>query len=363
MFTKYLLPVVAVGLIVFAVMHVGRASKDETPLKPPVEPARNPFTDTVAGAGMVEAQTENIAIGSPDAGVIVKVFVETGQRVKAGDPLFQLDDRLLRADLKYREAAAASAEAHVTHLDRQPRPEEVPAAEAQVAEMEANLLARRDALDRSRRLARTKVVTEEDLVAREQEFQVAEAQVRRMKAQLDLLKAGAWQYDKLEAQATLDETLAQVEQVQAQLERLTVRALVDGQVLQVNVRPGEFVAAPANQALVILGNVDLLHVRVDIDEHDIHRFRPDAPAMAALRGNPEHRFPLRYVRVEPYVIPKRSLTGDNTERVDTRVLQVIYKIDSPEERLYVGQQLDVYIDLSKETAEDEVPSERLKPRS
>lgn len=353
MFTKYFLPVVAIGLIVFAVMHVGRASKNEAPMQPPVEPSRNPFTDTVAGAGMVEPQTENIAIGSPDAGVVVKVFVDVGQRVKAGDKLFQLDGRVLKADLKYRQAAAASAEAHVTHLERQPRPEEVPAAEAQVAEMEANLLARRDALERSRRLARTKVVTEEDLVAREQEFQVAEAQVRRMKAQLDLLKAGAWQYDKLEAQATLDEALAQVDQVKAQLERLTVCALVDGEVLQVNVRPGEFVAAPANQALVILGNVDLLHVRVDIDEHDIHRFRPDAPAMAALRGDPEHRFPLRFVRVEPYVIPKRSLTGDNTERVDTRVLQVIYKIDAPDERLYVGQQLDVYIDLSKDAKNDD----------
>jgi HlyD family secretion protein len=363
MFTKYLLPLVALGLIVFAVMHVGRASKNEEPMKPPVEPSRNPFTDTVAGAGMVEAQTENIAIGSPDAGVIVTVFVEVGQRVQAGDKLFQLDDRLLRADLKYREAAAAAAEAHLTHLERQPRPEEVPAAEAQVAEMEANLLARRDALDRSRRLARTKVVTEEDLVAREQEVRVAEAQVRRMSAQLDLLKAGAWQYDKLEAQATLEETLAQVDQVKAQLERLTVCALVDGQVLQVNVRPGEFVATPANQALVILGNVDLMHVRVDIDEHDIHRFQPNAPAMAGLRGDPDHRFPLRFMRVEPYVIPKRSLTGDNTERVDTRVLQVIYKVDSPDERLYVGQQLDVYIDLSKPAGKTHSASDRIEPRS
>ena len=128
MFTKYLLPVVAIGLIVFAVLHVGRASKNEAPMKPPIEPSRNPFTDTVAGAGMVEPQTENIAIGSPDAGVIVKVFVDVGRRVKAGDKLFQLDDRLLQADLKYREAAAAAAEAHLTHLERQPRPEEVPAA-------------------------------------------------------------------------------------------------------------------------------------------------------------------------------------------------------------------------------------------
>ena len=37
--------------------------------------------------------------------------------------------------------------------------------------------------------------------------------------------------------------------------------------------------------------------------------------------------PLHFVRFEPYVIPKESLTGDTTERVDTRVLQVIYSFD------------------------------------
>jgi hypothetical protein len=52
---------------------------------------------------------------------------------------------------------------------------------------------------------------------------------------------------------------------------------------------------------------------------------------------------LDFVRVEPYVVPKRSLTGDNTERIDTRVLQVIYKVKDPGDNLYVGQQVDVFV--------------------
>jgi multidrug resistance efflux pump len=137
---------------------------------------------------------------------------------------------------------------------------------------------------------------------------------------------------------------AQVEQTEIELQRLEVQALVDGEVLQVNVRPGEYVGAPPNQALVVLGSVQRLHVRVDVDEHDIPRFRPGAPARAMLRGDPRREFALRFVRVEPYVIPKKSLTGDNTERVDTRVLQVIYAVEDAAVRVYVGQQLDVYID-------------------
>ncbi|MBY0515079.1 MAG: hypothetical protein K2P78_14395, partial [Gemmataceae bacterium] len=108
----------------------------------------------------------------------------------------------------------------------------------------------------------------------------------------------------------------------------------------------EYVATAWNQPLVVLGHVGRLHVRVDIDENDIARFRPDAPGVASPRGTPDRRYPLRFVRVEPYVIPKKSLTGGNTERVDTRVLQVIYAIDAADPGLYVGQQLDVALDAT-----------------
>jgi HlyD family secretion protein len=123
-----------------------------------------------------------------------------------------------------------------------------------------------------------------------------------------------------------------------------VRAPVGGEVLQVNVRPGEFAPAGPGRGLIVLGDVGGLHVRVEVDEHDIPRFRPGAAARAALRGNPRAGFSLRLVRVEPYVTPKRVLTNDSSERVDTRVLQVLYAVEAPRGALYVGQQLDVFIE-------------------
>jgi len=350
MFTKYVLPAVALGLILFAVVHVRGARDKEQPTALPNEPAHQAFADTVAGSGVVEPQTENIAVGSPDAGVVVEVNVKVGQRVRAGDALFRLDDGVKRAELKFRRAAAASAQAQLTQLERRPRPEDLPAAEAQVSEMEANLADRKDQVERAHELNERhgrKVVTAEEVVNKEQAVRMAEAQLRKVKAQFELLKAGTWQYDLLSQQAAVEQFEAQAEQTQAELDRLVVRALVDGEVLQVNVRPGEFVAAPASQALVVIGDVERLHARVDIDEHDIHRFRPGAKASATLRGLPGEPFELEFVRVEPYVVPKRSLTGDNTERVDTRVLQVIYRIEARDRRLYVGQQLDVFIDAPR----------------
>jgi hypothetical protein len=96
----------------------------------------------------------------------------------------------------------------------------------------------------------------------------------------------------------------------------------------------------------VVGKFHLLLVRVYFFFYDSPSFPRDAPAGATLKGQPEEWFPLKFVRVEPYVIPKKSLTGDNTERVDVRVLQVIYQIETQGKRLFVGQQLDVFIDAT-----------------
>src|SRR2546427_8543772 len=93
-----------------------------------------------------------------------------------------------------------------------------------------------------------------------------------------------------------------------------------------------------------VGIIGFSHVRVDVDEHEAWRVRPEAKATAAVRGNAERKTPLTFVRFEPFVLPKKSLTGDSTERVDTRVLQVIYRVEDDTLPLFVGQQTDVFID-------------------
>lgn len=346
MFTKFALPFFALVLIAISVNYLVQARERLPERPPPVQPAENPFPHTVAGAGMVEPQTENIAVGASVPGVVVEVLVEVGQKVKSGDPLFRLDDRELNAELAVQKAALADASAQMARLDAMPRAEELPQAEAAVKEAKADWENWEQQWARGEELMTKNAIADEDFVARKQSAIQARERYNSAVAALDLLKAGAWEYDKQVAQAAIDRAKAQVQQVQTDLDRLTTRALVAGEVLQVNVRPGEFVGAPPDQALIVLGKVQQLHVRVDIDEYDIPRFQSDAPARATLKGQPDQWFPLKFVRVEPYVIPKKSLTGDNTERVDVRVLQVIYAIDTQGKRLFVGQQLDVFIDAS-----------------
>jgi multidrug resistance efflux pump len=142
-----------------------------------------------------------------------------------------------------------------------------------------------------------------------------------------------------------------LQQTLTTLNLLEVRAPVSGTVLQVNIRPGEFVSSSATQSLIVMGNLSSYHVRVSIDEEDIPRLKLNAPAIAMLRGDLLRReVPMKFVRIEPAVIPKVSLTGANTERVDTRVMQVIYAIDADhplvqERKILVGQLLDVFVDV------------------
>jgi len=348
MFTKFGLPILAIVLIAFAVKYLAEAEERMPELPPPIQPTQSPFPNTVAGAGMVEPRTENISVGSSVAGIVVEVPVKVGQKVKAGDPLFRLDDRKLRAELEVRRAMLADVASELQRLEAMPRPEELPRAEALVRETKADWENLEQQWARGETLLTKAAMSEEEFFERKQAAIQARERYNSAVAEYDLLKAGSWEYDKRVAQSSVERAESQVKQIETDLDRLVVRALIVGEVLQVNVRPGEFVGAPPSQALVVLGNVTQLHVRVDIDEYDIPRFVPEAPARATLKGQPKGFFPLKFVRVEPYVVPKKSLTGDNTERVDTRVLQVIYAIDAQGKRLFVGQQLDVFIDATPE---------------
>jgi multidrug resistance efflux pump len=349
---KIVLPIAAVLLLVFAIQFVV-TSREKPVVTPPLVPPTTPeYEHAVAAAGLVEARTENISVGAPLPGIVVEVRTREDKIVKPGELLFRLDDRQLHAERKMREAALASAKAELARLENLPRREEVPVRQAQVDQAAASLREKEDALQRLKPLYESRTVTEEAYLGAVFARDTAKAAHERAVAELKLLQAGSssWELDVAKAAVALAQ--AQLDQTETELKRLRVLAPDAGEefpefkVLQVNVRPGEFVGAPPGASLVVLGSTKRLNVRADIDENDIPRFHEGNRATAKARGVPDRKYALRFVRVEPYVIPKRSLTGQNTERVDTRVLQVIYEFEDENARFYVGQQVDVSIDAA-----------------
>jgi HlyD family secretion protein len=293
MIRKYALPLLAMIGVALAIAMVREGNLKPPVAQPAIQPAGAPFSSYIFGPGIVEASTENIAVGTPASGIVAEVYVKWGDHVRKGAPLFEIDTRDLQAQL-------------------------LPAI-AKVQETEASLQKQRKRLNIGERLDLGISITAEDLANR--------------------------RYDVAIAEATVASAKAQVEQIERQIELHTVRAPVAGRILQMKTLLGEYAQSGGlSTPLMLLGNDAELHVRVDIDESDAWRFRPCAAAVASVRGNPDLKTPLRYVRTDPDVIPKVLLTGDTTQRTDTRVLQVVYSFNPAALPLYVGQLMDVFIE-------------------
>ncbi len=349
MIRRYILPVLSLLLVGLAIYQVYSTQRQEPILEPAVPPPSSPYHYTVAGAGMVEARMENVQIAPAIPGLVLEIYVDVGQQVRKGDPLLRVDDRHLWAQLQQAEAQLRYSQAQLAKLESMPRPEELPPARARVAAAQVALALAEDAFRRAERVWMTKQIAEEEYVQKRLQRDLAQQQLAQAEADLRLLEAGAWERDKEIARAQVEQMRAQIATLKTEIERAILRAPMDGVILQRNVRPGEYIAVsfPGAAPAFVLGDMSELHVRVNIDEYDIPRFQPGAPAKAFVRGYPRSEYQLRFVRVEPYVVPKKSLTGENTERVDTRVLQVIYAVENPDPPLYVGQQLDVFIQANR----------------
>ena len=295
----------SVAGIVGTVLLVNKLRQVPPAPAPLAEPARSPYTNSVAGTGIIEASRENVKIGAPKGGLIQKVHVQVGSKVKQGAPVIQLDSREACAQLFTMEAQLEAMKASL--------------------ESEKVLLAdNEDQFNRTDTLAKQNVASVDEL--NRKEFALRAMKTRVAKTEADI-KAAA----------------AQVDLAKTNIDILMVRAPRDGTILQVNVREGEYAGTTPTEPLMILGETEKLQIRADVDEQNAPLVVANQPAIAFLKGDTKNPIPLRFVRIEPYVVPKRSLTGDSAERVDTRVLQIIFEFDRPSTPLYVGQQMDVFI--------------------
>jgi multidrug efflux pump subunit AcrA (membrane-fusion protein) len=304
---RLILPLVGVLAAVWATVSIARSQPRRERTDPPTSAPVSDYPSTVAAVGLIEASTENISVGTPLAGVVTRVYVTAGQTVRSGDPLFELDTRHLRAELRVRSEALTVARARAA------------VAVARLEDLQRQLEFAEQVKDK-------RAISAEELSRRRFAVETAAA-------------------ERDEAAAQVGAAQSQAHAMEVEIERSTVRAPIDAEVLQVKLRAGEFAPATSTTTpLILLGRSKPLHVRVDVDEHEGWRVRADAAATGHVRGNAELKAPLRFVRFEPFVVPKKSLTGDSTERVDTRVLQVIYRVEGDDLPLFVGQQLDVFID-------------------
>lgn len=305
MIRRYILPLLALFGVVIIIVAIIIDNQPRRAAPAALQWPTAPYATYVAGAGIVETSSGNIAVGTPVSGIVTVIYVKWGDYVKVGDPLFKIDDRDLQAQRLPVLASVKEAEARLTHA--------------------------RDQLKLAESVPDRRAVSKEDMNNRSAAVAVGETEWASVQAQLKKIKL--------------------------EIDRRTIRALVPGKILQINIRPGEFAQSSVlAKPLMLLGNDERLYLRVDVDEFDASRIKPGAPAVAFVRGAPERQATLRFERIEPYIVPKTSLIGSGAERVDTRVLQVIYSFDPGALATYVGQQMDIYIESSPgESARSPLP--------
>ena len=245
--------------------------------------------------GLIESKREDMPIGTLVAGVVAEVYVERGDVVKKGDPLFRLDDRDFRAQLAIATANLAAAEAQLDRLVAAPHQGDIAASEAAVEEARAHLNDAELTYRRSQTLFERKVESAQDRDRDRYAYIASKATLARLEAELSRLKA-TWEKDQADGAGGRLAGAAQVEGIQVNLGRVLVRAAAAGRVLHVRVRPGQFAGAAWNEPLVILGDSRELLVRVDVDEADLPDFAPRSRAVATLKGRPDVTLPADVLR-------------------------------------------------------------------
>ena len=307
MFRKIGLPLIALAGICFSIFMIYVSSR-----KPPINhiffpPPTSPYKNYIAGEGIIESAYKNILIAPAFNEVITDIYCVIGQIVKKDDPLFKLNTQNLEAML-------------VKAIDEQ-----------KVAQIDYE----------------------------NQKIQFSFYEKLKDKSAVSQQAYTNALYNMKLAQERVEVAKDAVQVIKVNIERSTTRAPIEGEILQINIRVGQYANVnPFNSTplmttspLILFGDTTTYHLRVDVDEEDAWRVIKGSPATAFVRGNAKIFIPLEFVYSEPYVIPKASLSGSDTERVDTRVLQLVYRFPKNQYPVFAGQLLDVYIEAKPNEVE------------
>jgi HlyD family secretion protein len=356
--SKVIFIVAGIGLL-FAFISAIMASQQPKALPPAFNPAANPFAKGIYANGIIESvqpQGENINIYPEVAGPITQVLVSEGAKVHKDDLLLTIDDSVQRATAEQLQSQAEAARAMLEELKAEPRQENLAVAAAQLDNAQATLKNAQDQLAKQEQsyAIDAKSVSRDALDNARNAEKIAATNLEVVQKQYSLTKAGAWKYDIRNQDKQTVALFKAYAASAALLGKYAIRAPTDGVVRSIQAAVGSYVSAQGaydsytgglNPLIVMSTPDDNLQVRVYVDEILIHRL-PDRSKISAemfIRGTDTH-VPLTFTRIQPYVSPKIELSDARQERVDLRVLPLIFRFASTKSlNLYPGQLVDVYV--------------------
>lgn len=296
-----------------------------------------PFDTYITGTGIVEPASGGIIISPSFSRTVEKINISVNDQVKKGEILFELYNQDLKYNLLIRQKKYQESLSNLNKLKALPR--------------EADLIIATEELNRAQAFFNQSVISycqgircaksKSEKCMLLYKYQQAESEYLAAQARFDKIRSGVWQPELKIAQDMVEQAQADIKAMEVEIERTYIRSPIDGTVLQVNIREGEL--SVQGKRAVILGNIDELYLKVAIDEFNVSKFQPGDAAVAFKRGDNKREFPLKFLHIEPIMVPKKHLTNELQERVDTQVLEIYYRIEKTNNRLIIGEEMDVYI--------------------
>jgi HlyD family secretion protein len=285
--------------------------------------AKTPWV--AAAPGRVEPRSGVIRISAGLPGRITDVFVKVNDKVVEGEVLVRLDDVEARARLASAEAEAAARKRERDAQTATAGREDVRKAEDAVFAAERTVMNARFELDdaiaadhapnSSLRSQATKQLA--DAQARLKQEQVAFA-VAQSKGNIP----GSNRFE-----AGLSAARAEVTMATAVLDKTRIRAPLAATVLQLNAKVGEMVAPTPDAPLVTLGDVSVLRVRAEVDEHDVSKIKLGQKAVVRNNGYPGQDFSGKVTELAPSLAAPRMGSRGARRATDVEVLEVLIDME------------------------------------
>ncbi len=287
-------------------------------MRPPPPPmlltatiVRGDIVRAVLATGTVEA-TDLVSVGAQASGQIRSLRVKLGQKVRAGDPIAEIESTNQRSALRNAEAAMVNVR-------------------AQRAAQRASLVQAETALGRQQALVAGGAIARADVDAARAARDVAQAQLEAFDAQIA-------------------QSATSLDTARANLGYTRIVAPIDGSVVAIVASEGQTVnAVQSSPTIVKLASLDAMTVEAEISEADVIHVRPGLPAFFTILGDPGRRFPGTVRDVEP---APESVSGDDARSAGANGDEAVYynglfDVPNRDGVLRIGMTAQVEIELAR----------------
>jgi multidrug resistance efflux pump len=293
------------------------------------------LTSNFVAPGRVEGAGPTMSIGTAASGTVNEVLVHEGSRVRAGQPLVTLDCRPIEAEVRARSAQVSATQAAFDRARNGSRPDEIAVGEAVVGYSQARAEEAQKTLERNEAMREGVSVTAARVLEVQRDARIAAAQLAEARARLALLRAGSREEDVREAEAKHNAAVAELEAARAQLEQCSVRAPVDGVVLDVLANPGQFLSLAVPEPLLHMVQDNLLRVRAEIDLRDLGRVCASQNATVAAEALPSLSIHAQVASISP-AVSNRSIAMAGSDARGKDVVAITLDLERGGPTLPIG---------------------------